>query len=103
MHLQKDKLSNNSVTSKLVTYTLEVVQLGDAKTTTHELVISLLKLAMQKLIPLADVRDGLGLEGPPSSKPGSKERKEQWTRTVRPDPLLGGTSKRTQFCISSGN
>lgn len=64
-HLQKDSISVNSITfrhSNLYTHALEVVRPGDANTEAYDCVMDILKTTMDKLTPIAAVRDGMGLE-----------------------------------------
>lgn len=65
LYLQKDQISINSITyrhSNLYIHVLEIVRLGDANTSAYECAMELSKAAVQKLTPIAVVRDRMGLE-----------------------------------------
>lgn len=75
-HLQKDSISVNSITfrhSNLYTHALEVVRPGDANTEAYDCVMDILKTTMDKLTPIAAVRDGMGLEDRIQSKKGKNK------------------------------
>ncbi|XBI07137.1 hypothetical protein VPH35_135078 [Triticum aestivum] len=64
-YLQKDSISVKSVTfrhSNLYSHALEVVRLGDANPEAYGIAMEMLKITMDKLTPVAAVRDGMGLE-----------------------------------------
>ncbi|XBH59125.1 hypothetical protein VPH35_080431 [Triticum aestivum] len=64
-YLQRDSISVNSVTfrhANLYTHALEVVRLGYRNPEAYECMMEMLKITMDKVTPIAGVRDGLGLE-----------------------------------------
>lgn len=85
-HLQKDSISVNSVTfrhSNLYTHALVVVRLGDANPEAYECAMEMLKITMDKLTPIAAVRDGMGLEErTQQTKKKGKETLAAITQTV---------------------
>ncbi|XBI11238.1 hypothetical protein VPH35_138335 [Triticum aestivum] len=64
-YLQKDSIFVNSVTfrhANVYTHALEVVRISDANLEAYECAMEMLKITMDKLTPIAAVRDGRGLE-----------------------------------------